>query len=119
VTESQLAEIVQSYYRLVDASDFTRMLELFADDVVYRRPGYAPLVGKPALAEFYLGVRVIDSGRHELSSILAQDGSAAVQGRFAGRLKDGTEVSLNFADFFRLHAGRIVERNTYFDAPAV
>jgi ketosteroid isomerase-like protein len=119
VDRGELEQIVTSYYRLVDASEFTRMLELFADDAVYRRPGYAPLVGKPALAEFYLGVRVIDSGRHELSSILVQDGLAAVQGRFAGLLKDGTEVSLCFADFFRFHAGRIVERTTYFDAPAV
>jgi steroid delta-isomerase len=119
VTERQLVEIVRSYYRLVDACDYARMLELFADDAVYRRPGYAPLVGKSALAEFYLAVRVIDSGRHELLSILVQDDSAAVQGRFTGRLKDGTEVSLNFADFFRFHGGRIVERNTYFDAPAV
>ncbi|HKQ01461.1 MAG TPA: nuclear transport factor 2 family protein [Actinomycetes bacterium] len=119
MAEGELAEIVRSYYRLVDTSDFTRMLELFADDAVYRRPGYAPLVGKPALTEFYLGVRVIESGRHELSSILVQDRSAAVEGQFAGQLKDGTSVRLQFADFFRFHAGRIVERSTYFDAPAV
>jgi steroid delta-isomerase len=119
MTDDDLADIVQRYYRLVDASNFAPMLELFADDVVYRRPGYAPLVGKPALANFYRGVRVIDSGRHRLLSVLVHEGAAAVEGQFAGRLKDGTQVDLKFADFFRFRGDRIVERTTYFDAPSV
>ena len=44
----------------------------------------------------------------------------AVRGRFEGELKDGSTARLGFADFLRYDgAGRVVERRSYFDTPAV
>ncbi len=110
---------VLTYYRLVDAQDLDRLLELFADDCVYDRPGYEPLRGKQALSDFYRDVRVIDSGRHELMAVITQGDSVAVEGRFRGKLRNGDSTDIRFADFFRFAGSRIVERHTYFHAPAV
>lgn len=111
---------VRLYYETVDSADPTAVVELFAEDAVYRRPGYEPMVGRAALLRFYGGRRVIAAGRHVITRIVS-DGPAhvAVEGRFVGRLKDGSRVDLGFADFFTLRDTLIVERTTYFAASAV
>jgi ketosteroid isomerase-like protein len=111
--------LVRRYYELVDGRAFDRMLDLFDEEIVYTRPGYEALVGKAALAEFYTTVRVIESGRHEITSVLVVGDRVAVQGRFEGTLKTGQRTAHGFADFFLIGSGRFVERTTYFDAPAI
>lgn len=110
----------RSYYERVDAGDVEGVLDWFADDGVYHRPGYPPMRGRAALSAFYGGERVIQSGAHTLDVVLVDGWQAAVRGRFDGVLKDGSTVSVGFADFIRYdRAGRAVERHSYFDAPAV
>lgn len=112
--------VVLTYYETVDSGSAEEVVELFSPDAVYRRPGYAPLDGSVQLLDFYGGRRVIADGRHTVEALLVSGDRAAVQGSFAGTLRDGSTVSLRFADFFRVAAGgRIVERETYFDAPLV
>ena len=41
------------------------------------------------------------SDRYELGEILVEGAHAASRGVFAGRLKDGSETRVGFADFFR------------------
>lgn len=137
---------VRRYYDLVDAGDVPGVLDFFAADAVYHRPGYPPMVGREALAAFYGGERVIADGRHELDAVVVAagedagpaasgpvtaDGSAhdltdgsgpavAVRGRFVGTLKDGSPARVGFADFFVLDAElRAATRHSYFDRPAV
>ncbi|CAM5331052.1 hypothetical protein GCM10010329_38030 [Streptomyces spiroverticillatus] len=113
-------ETVRTYYTLVDGREFGDMLELFAPAAVYRRPGYEPLVGRAALADFYGGERVIEEGRHAITELVASGEKVAVNGRFSGRIKGGQEVDLRFADFFTLDAeGRFTARDTFFFAPMV
>lgn len=108
------------YYRTVDAGDVQGVLDWFAQDAVYHRPGYAPMRGRDALEAFYGGERVIEDGVHTLDAIVAEGSTVAVRGRFEGRLKDGSQVVVGFADFITYDAdGRAAERRTYFDAPAV
>lgn len=108
------------YYERVDASDLEGVLAWFADDAVYHRPGYPPMAGRAALADFYGGERVIVSGAHDVAEILVEADRVAVRGVFAGTLKDGTSVEVGFADFIRYDAhARAVERRTYFARPAV
>ncbi len=114
-----MAAAVEAYYERVDANDTDGLLELFAEDAWYERPGYDRLTGRPALRAFYSGTRVIDSGRHTISRVVEGRNCVAVEGRFEGRLKDGREVSLGFADFFDLDGERIGGRRTYFYAPLV
>ena len=110
---------VREYYRLVDAGDVAGLLALFADNAPYSRPGYPTMHGRDDLARFYGGDRVIDQGRHTLDRIVTNEPEVAVTGSFEGVLKDGTKVSLRFADFVVFGGPRIVRRDTYFFAPLV
>jgi ketosteroid isomerase-like protein len=117
---SRAAERVRAYYRCVDADDVDGLLELFAPDAVYRRPGYESMRGRDALEAFYRNERVIEKGRHTVVTVTQELPRIAVAGRFSGRLRDGREVSLEFADFFTLDGdGRFSSRETYFYAPLV
>lgn len=110
----------RSYYELVDAGEVDGVLAWFAVDAVYHRPGYPPMQGREALQSFYGGERVIVSGAHRLDEVLVDGPSVAVRGRFEGILKDGSSVSIGFADFIRYDAaGRAEQRRTFFEAPAV
>lgn len=108
------------YYERVDAGDVEGVLDWFAPDAVYERPGYAPMRGRQALAAFYGGERVIDSGVHTLQDVIVEGGRVAVRGRFDGTLKDGSSVSIGFADVIEYDPdGRAVRRHSYFESPAV
>lgn len=116
---TDLRRNVDRYYELVDAQDLDAMLDLFADDARYERPGYEPLSGRGDLEAFYRNDRVIASGAHTLDDVVIEGDTAAVRGRFDGELKDGRSVSVRFADFFRYESDRIAERHTYFFQPSV
>lgn len=110
----------RSYYERVDAGDVEGVLDWFADDGLYHRPGYPPLRGRDALAAFYGEERVIESGVHTLHEIVVDGPAVAVRGRFEGTLKDGSTVAVGFADFVTYDRdGRAVERHTFFDTPTV
>ena len=113
-------EAARRYYALVDAGDVDGVVGCFAEDAVYHRPGYAPMEGRAALAEFYGGERVIADGRHELDEVVVEGRRVAVHGRFVGTLKDGSAARVGFADFWVLdEADRATSRRSFFDTPAV
>ena len=112
-------DIVLRYYRLVDARDFNGMAELFSVDVIYRRPGYETMVGLEQMLNYYKLVRVIESGKHDIRTVLSDGIQVAVTGTFYGTVKDCGDVSQDFADFFSVSDGRISARSTYFDSPAI
>ncbi|USQ78102.1 nuclear transport factor 2 family protein [Ornithinimicrobium cryptoxanthini] len=115
-----LVEVTHRYYRAVDAGDVQGVLDWFADDCVYHRPGYGPMHGQPAIAAFYGGERVIESGSHQLDQLLVDGASVSVRGVFTGRLKDGSQVQVGFADFIDYDGdGRARQRRSYFDTPTV
>ena len=108
-----------NYYETVDTRGPEDVVALFARDALYRRPGYETFVGRPSLLSFYGGQRVIERGRHVVKVLLVDGDRVAVEGEFEGFLRDGSEVNLRFADFFRFTEGLIAERASYFDVPAV
>ena len=119
-TETTFVSAARRYYALVDAGDVAGLVALFAPDSTYHRPGYPPLTGHAELERFYRDERVIDTGAHVLTGIVADGREVAVQGTFSGVLRDGKQVSLRFADFFTFGAdGLVTRRDTYFFAPLV
>lgn len=116
---SEVEESVRRYYTTVDTLGAAETVALFTSDAVYRRPGYAEMRGRGALAHFYGAERVIAGGRHTIEAILIDGASAAVRGLFRGVLRDGKDVDVGFADFMRFEDGLIADRTTYFYNPAV
>lgn len=112
---------VRRYYDRVDAGDIEGLVALFHPDAVYRRPGYEPFVGRAALRDFYIKDRMIVEGRHVLAHVVAQEDAVASCGEFFGRLLDGREVTVRFADVFECESGTglFLQRTTYFYVPSV
>jgi hypothetical protein len=55
-----------------------------------------------------------------LSSLIVQTRNVAVHGVFCGTLRNGADVRIRFADFFKLSAdGLFVRRDTFFFQAAV
>ena len=120
ISKEQVAEHVRRYYRLVDANDVAGLLDLFTENAEYARPGYDVFSGRRELHTFYSGTRVIENGRHTLRHMVVEEREVAVHGEFNGTLRDGSKVSLRFADFFRLdEKGLFRRRDTFFFSPMV
>ncbi|UWZ49650.1 nuclear transport factor 2 family protein [Dactylosporangium matsuzakiense] len=112
-----LADLVRTYYDNIDAGDVPAALACFASTAVYRRPGYPALVGRAAIEAFYAATRVVGPGRHSIEVTVEDGDEVAVRGRFDGTRTSGEALNVRWADFWRVADGRVVERNSYFDAP--
>jgi steroid delta-isomerase len=112
---SARTELMREHYALIDAADVTGLIDLYADDVAYHRPGYEPITGSAALDHFYRFDRVIREGRHVVETVVAEGDDVAVHGSFTGSLHDGTPIAHRFAEFFVIdQGGRIARRDTFF-----
>ena len=108
------------FYDLVDSGDIDGMAALFAEDTVYRRPGYEPMPGRAGITDFYLHRRVIREGRHTLTTVVPDRSHVAVVGEYHGVLHSGDPVDLRFADLFEVNPdGAFCSRETFFFAPLV
>ena len=111
---------VVDLFHKIDARDWDALPSSFAEDVVYERPGYPPLVGVEALMRFYRHERVIASGAHELERVVLDGECGACWGRLVGRHRDGSPLDERFADVYTLDdRGRIKARRSYFFRPAI
>lgn len=119
-TPDDLRRAVQRYYEALDADDLEAVLEVFSGDVLYRRPGYDPIVGVDQLRGYYTSDRKLALGRHLVRDVLVDGQRAAAHGMYEGRLKGGDRTAVGFAAFFVFDGnGRVAEHTTYFFSPAV
>ena len=114
-----LRETIHSYYGRVDAGDHDGLLALFADDIVYERPGQGSIEGIDALSRFYREERPLSDGEHDVLTVVVNGDTAAVRGVFSGRQGD-ERVAFGFADFHTVdEEGLIAHRVTYTDRDTV
>ncbi len=112
-------DAVRSYYDHVDAEEYDSLFALFADDVVYERPGQPAIDGMDDFRAFYHEDRPLEDGSHEVDDVVADGDTVAVRGSFSG-VQDGTEVSFGFADFHVFDDdGKIGRRYSYTDRDTV
>lgn len=111
--------LIDRLFQTVDNRDWDSLVEVFAPDVVYERPGYPEFVGLEHLVHFYREQRVIAAGRHALSSVVVEGDRGACWGHFVGTHRDGSAIDVSFADFYTFAEGRIVNRRSFFYRPAV
>jgi uncharacterized protein len=112
-------DLVRLLFEYVDSRNWDGLFLAFCDDVVYERPGYAPLVGIDRVVRFYREERVIASGRHELENLVTDERRGACWGRFVGIHKNGSGLSERFADVYTFERGKIKTRKSYFFRPAI
>ena len=110
---------IRDLYRTIDAGDWTALADFFHPDIVYERPGYAPLVGLERVLRFYREERVVASGEHQVEGVLHELDRAACWGRMRGTLRDGAPTEVRFADVYSLEEDKIRTRCSYFFSPAV
>jgi ketosteroid isomerase-like protein len=101
----------------IDACDWSALARLYAEDCTYERPGFAPISGLDALIHFYVEVRPIRSGRHEVRVFVEDADRVCAAGGFVGALRTGEAISLEFADLYTIRDGRIARRKTFFFTP--
>lgn len=116
---SRAERAVREYYTAIDAGAIEAAARVFAPEAVYRRPGYPPLRGLPAILEFYVNQRVIGSGVHTLDHVLRDGRSVAVFGSFSGRSRLGDLLAVRFADLWHMRGATATARETFFDVAAV
>ncbi|MFP9191857.1 nuclear transport factor 2 family protein [Natronosalvus vescus] len=120
-TDANLESHIRRYYERVDAEDIEGLLELFAPDVTYYRPGQDVIDGKADLRAFYEEGRPLEDGSHDLEMVLVDPDrrAVAVRGRFSG-VQGGESVEFGFADHHEFDAnGLITTRHTYTDRDSV
>ena len=70
-------DLVQKYYAEVDKGDVEGVVALFEVDAEYSRPGYAHMSGREAIRSFYADDRIIESGVHNVESIVSDPRSGS------------------------------------------
>jgi ketosteroid isomerase-like protein len=110
---------IRDLFRIIDAREWSLLRTVLHPDVVYARPGYPPFVGVDRVLQFYEHERVVASGSHLLTTLVASDGAAACAGRFVGTHRNGSSIDEEFADVYRFDGPLIVHRQSYFFRPAI
>ena len=111
--------LIIDLFRIIDTGDYLSLTRIFQVDIVYERPGYAPLVGIDRLLEFYRNERIIASGTHHPWHIVTTQDAGACWGHFIGIGKDGSKINERFADCYTFEEGKIKTRISYFFQPAI
>lgn len=111
--------LVVRMFQAIDECEWDRLPELFAEDCVYERPGYEPIVGISNLLHFYRHERIIGRGRHDLTHVVQGADVCACWGTFRGFSRTQEPLEEQFADGYELAGGRIRSRKTFFYRPAI
>lgn len=110
---------LESYYEYIDSNRYEDLFDLFADDIVYHRPGAEPIRGMDEFRQFYLEERPLEDGTHDIDAYHSDGNTMSVRGRFSGML-DGEPIEFGFADFHEFNEdGGIQHRWTYTDLATV
>jgi ketosteroid isomerase-like protein len=109
----------EDLFQAIDTASWDHLPNFFHPNVVYERPGYAPIIGLAALHDFYSGIRIIAEGKHSLDGGLRDTDKAICWGHFHGRSKSGDALEERFADAYVLEEGLIKKRTTFFFRAAI
>lgn len=112
-------DAVRVYYEAIDAGDYDQFADLFAPEVVHRRPDRT-IEGRDTLVEFVRDGRPNKDTSHEIRGIFgASDASETDDVAVEGRLLDSDgDVMFRFVDVFAVESdrgerSRIEEIRTY------
>lgn len=110
-TMTQNQNIIRSYYKKIDAQAVTDVLDLFSENASYERAD-STFYGKAELTQFYQHDRKL-IGIHALEHLFQEQDQVMVYGTFVGTNGQAKNITIDFADFFRLKDDQIIFRKTY------
>ena len=114
----KMKEKVKMYLELVDSGRYEELSPLLSEKVVYQTIiGRAPIVGASKLIQYYKETRVVGSGVHEVTGIVAEGNKAAVLLRMKGAVKDKSKIVFEAVDLFTFEGDKIVGIRTFTDLP--
>ncbi|MEU9030712.1 nuclear transport factor 2 family protein [Streptomyces sp. NPDC048383] len=111
--------LVFRLFQVIDSRSWAELGEVFTEDALYERPGYAPLEGLERIRHFYEHERIIVAGAHEVTQVTGASAAAACWGLFQGTSSDGEPLNEAFADTYLVREGKIEHRKTFFYRPAI
>jgi uncharacterized protein len=115
--ETGACTFLRDMFVAVDRQDWAGLADFYCDDCRYERPGFAPILNRQALLQFYADIRPIAAGEHRLIATLKDGDFLFATGVFSGTLKSGHSIQLQFADLYETRNQRIYKRKTFFYTP--
>jgi ketosteroid isomerase-like protein len=106
--------LIDKMFSIIDNRDFSRLSEVFCDDIIYERPGYEPLYGITELIDFYQNIRIIAEGEHLVDEIISEKSRGSCWGTFAGKNHQGKALNARFSDCYTFEQEKVKTRATYF-----
>ncbi|TYT62278.1 nuclear transport factor 2 family protein [Natrialba swarupiae] len=100
--------VVRRYYDALDDHEYDALEDVLAPGFVQRRPDRS-FPDRESFVRFMREGRPNPNTTHELVAIVGQGETVAAR----GRVLDSDDPLFEFADFFELEDGRIVELETY------
>ena len=114
----KMKQIVKTYLELVDSGRYEELSPLLSEKVMYQTIiGRAPIVGASKLIQCYKETRVVGSGVHGVTGIIAEDNRTVVLLRMKGVMKDGSKMEFEAVDLFTFEGDKIAGIRTFTDLP--
>jgi len=118
-TPNPIHTIMRMLLRAIDAAEWLVVESLIHPQAEYEVSGHAPMRGRDAIMTYYKNVRPIRKGEHLVESMAAEGANGVCWGRFNATRKDGTEISVPFADVMQFEQNKIRKRRVYYCEPKV
>lgn len=112
--------LLERYFTSANTEDWALMAELWTDDCVLSAVGFHPVIGKPAVLEYF--PRVLAGYAEHLDTptrVITSGDVRVVEIHFLGRLRSGVPVEFDAVDVFDLVDGRIAKLSTWYDSKRV
>lgn len=110
---------VNEFFQCIDNREFSSILKLVANDIVYERPGFPTIKGKDNLLDFYTNKRSVVDGKHTVTNVISDVNFTAFSGFFSGRLKNNEFIELYFCDVCQFEGRLLKKRKTFFYSPMI
>ncbi len=108
---------VASLFVAIDAMDGARFAEFLTEDAVFRFGNAAPVCGKAAIRDAVGGFFASIGGlRHRLCETWAHADAVVMHGETTYTRHDGSELSVPFANVFKLEGSLVREYLIFADA---
>jgi limonene-1,2-epoxide hydrolase len=106
--------VVEAFIDAWNAMDFTAIVDLLADDVVYHNIPMTPLHGRDAVRDYLTSAGPFDSIHWQTLNIAAA-GDVVLTERVDNFVKQGKRISLPVMGVFEIRNGKITAWRDYFD----